>query len=147
MGSVARATGAEWIGQAPHEPLKPRSAPVVPDKDPFYQPPAGYEHARPGTVLRSRDVELAFLGFIPQKFTATQLLYRTADFEGQPQAGVTTVVIPTERARKGPLPIISYQCAIDAVAARCFSIATFRSVRFWTVIARSCCLLFRSMPI
>ena len=120
MGSVARATGAEWIGQAPHEPLKPRSTPVVPDKDPFYQPPAGYEHARPGTVLRSRDVELAFLGFIPQKFTATQLLYRTADFEGQPQAGVTTVVIPTERARKGPLPIISYQCAIDAVAARCF---------------------------
>ncbi|KAN87764.1 hypothetical protein Z584_03439, partial [Mycobacterium tuberculosis variant bovis B2 7505] len=30
-----------------------------------------------GTVLRSRDVELAFMGLIPQPVTATQLLYRT----------------------------------------------------------------------
>ncbi|MDY6999875.1 MAG: lipase family protein [Actinomycetota bacterium] len=117
---MAHSSGAEWIGQAPHEPLQTGTAPILPDRDPFYQPPAGFEHARPGTVLRSRDVELAFLGFIPQKFTATQLLYRTADFEGAPQAGVTTVVIPTERAAAGPLPVVSYQCAIDAVAARCF---------------------------
>ncbi|AFM17292.1 lysophospholipase [Mycolicibacterium chubuense NBB4] len=119
-GSVARSTGAEWIGQAPHEPLERRVRPVLPDKDPFYQPPEGFEHARPGTVLRSRDVELAFLGVIPQKFTATQLLYRTANFQGEPQAGITTVVAPTERSGSKPLPIISYQCAIDAVAARCF---------------------------
>jgi alpha-beta hydrolase superfamily lysophospholipase len=120
LGSVARSTGAEWIGQPHHEPLRPRTRPVVPDKDTFYQPPAGFEHARPGTVLRSREVELAFLGVIPQKFTATQLLYRTADFQGAPQAGITTVVIPTERTSDGPLPIVSYQCAIDAIAGRCF---------------------------
>lgn len=120
LGSVARSTGAEWIGQPLHEPLRPRTRPVVPDKDPFYEPPAGFEHARPGTVLRSREVELAFLGFIPQKFTATQLLYRSADFQGAPQAGITTVVIPTERTSEGPLPIVSYQCAIDAIAGRCF---------------------------
>ncbi len=120
VGGVARSSGADWIGRAPHEPLPPKSSPIVPDKDPFYQPPAGFEHARPGTVLRSRDVELAFLGFIPQKFTATQLLYRTADFKGAPQAGVTTVVIPTERDDTAPLPIVSYQCAIDAIAGRCF---------------------------
>lgn len=120
LGSVARSTGAEWIGQPFHEPLRPRTRPVVPDKDPFYEPPAGFEHARPGTVLRSREVELAFLGVIPQKFTATQLLYRTADFQGAPQAGITTIVIPTERTSGGPLPIVSYQCAIDAIAGRCF---------------------------
>ncbi|MDY6999779.1 MAG: lipase, partial [Actinomycetota bacterium] len=74
MGGAAHSSGAEWIGQAPHEPLQTGTAPILPDRDPFYQPPAGFEHARPGTVLRSRDVELAFLGFIPQKFTATQLL-------------------------------------------------------------------------
>src|SRR5215217_2343282 len=119
-GSVARSTGAEWIGQPLHEDLERKARPVVPAKDPFYQPPDGFEHARPGTVLRSRDVELAFMGVIPQKFTATQLLYRTADFKGEPQAGVTTVVIPTERSSRKRLPIISYQCAIDAVAARAF---------------------------
>ncbi|QZT64690.1 lipase family protein [Mycolicibacterium austroafricanum] len=120
LGNVARSTGAEWIGQPFHEPLRPRSRPIIPAKDDFYEPPAGFEHARPGTVLHSRDVELAFLGVIPQKFTATQLLYRTTDLNGEAQAAVTTVVVPTERTSDGPLPIVSYQCAIDAVASRCF---------------------------
>ncbi|ADT99583.1 MULTISPECIES: lipase family protein [Mycolicibacterium] len=120
LGNVARSTGAEWIGQPRHEELRPRTRPVIPADDPFYEPPEGYEHARPGTVLRSRDVELAFLGLIPQKFSATQLLYRTTDLYGQPQATVTTVLAPTERTDRRPLPIVSYQCAIDAVAGRCF---------------------------
>lgn len=137
LGNAARSTGAEWIGQPIHEPLQPRVRPVVPDKDPFYEPPAGFEHARPGTVLRSRDVELAFLGVIPQKFTATQLLYRTADFQGEPQAGVTTVVIPNERTNERPLPIVSYQCAIDAIAARCFpSYAMRRGARALGAVAQ-----------
>lgn len=121
LGNVARSSAEpEWIGQAPHEPLQRRIRPVVPAKDAFYQPPDGYEHARPGTILRSRDVELAFLGLIPQKFHATQLLYRTTDLNGEPQATATTVVVPTERTSDGPMPIVSYQCAIDAVAGRCF---------------------------
>jgi triacylglycerol lipase len=120
LGSVARSTSAEWIGQPVHEPLRPGTRPIVADKDAFCEPPAGFEHARPGTVLRSREVELAFLGVVRQKFTATQLLYRTADFRGEPQAGITTVVIPTDRDARRPLPIVSYQCAIDAVAGRCF---------------------------
>ncbi len=120
LGSVARSIEAEWIGQAPHQPLQRKARPVVPAYDSFYRPPAGFEHARPGTVLRSRDVELAFLGVVPQKFSAAQLLYRTTDLNGAPQVTVTTVVVPTERASAGPLPIVSYQCAIDAVAGRCF---------------------------
>jgi alpha-beta hydrolase superfamily lysophospholipase len=119
-GSAAASTGAEWIGQPPHEELKRKSRPLLPSKDPFYEPPSGFEHARPGTVLRSRDVELAFLGVIPQRFTATQLLYRTTDMHGAPQATVTTVVVPAERTTERPFPIVSYQCAIDAVAGRCF---------------------------
>lgn len=120
LGSVARETGAEWIGQPHHEHVARGARPSVPAKDQFYDPPAGFEHARPGTVLRSRDVELAFLGLVPQQFTATQLLYRTTDFRGDPQATVTTVVAPTERDPKKPCPIVSYQCAIDAIAGRCF---------------------------
>ena len=120
LGSAAMSTGAEWIGQPPHEALGPKSRPVLPDADPFYLPPPGFEHARPGTVLRSRDVELAFLGLVPQKLVATQLLYRTTDLNGAPQATVTTVIAPTVRTDERPCPIVSYQCAIDAVAARCF---------------------------
>jgi triacylglycerol lipase len=120
LGNVARDTGAEWIGQPLHEDVPPGSRPSIPGKDPFYEPPPGFEHARPGTVLRSRTVELAFMGMVPQKFSATQLLYRTADLNGDAQATVTTVLAPTERDAKRPCPIVSYQCAIDAVAGRCF---------------------------
>ena len=97
-------TGAEWIGQPPHEELQRKRRPLLPADDSFYTPPPGFEHSRPGTVLRARDVELAFLGLVPQQFTATQLLYRTTDLNGLPQATVTTVVVPTERTSEGPLP-------------------------------------------
>ena len=73
IGNLASAveTGAEWIGRAPHEELQAKARPLVPMEDPFYEPPPGYQHATPGTVLRSRDVELAFLGLIPQRTMAT----------------------------------------------------------------------------
>ncbi len=120
LGSAAPATGAEWIGTAPHEELARGTRPQLPEDDPFYNPPPGFQHAAPGTVLRSRDVELAFLGLIPQKLAATQLLYRTTDMNGNPDAAATTVIVPVERAPNAVTPVISYQCAIDAVSSRCF---------------------------
>ena len=119
-GNVAPAAAAEWIGQVPHEELARGARPKLPNDDPFYDPPAGFHHAAPGTVLRSRDVEVAFLGLVPQKFTATQLLYRTTDMNGDPEATVTTVIAPAERTNRAVIPVISYQCAIDAVTPRCF---------------------------
>jgi hypothetical protein len=75
-------TGAEWIGSVPHDEIVRGVRPQLPAQDPFYEPPQGFQHATPGTILRSRDVEVAFFGLIPQKFTATQLLYRTTDMNG-----------------------------------------------------------------
>lgn len=120
LGSAAPATGAEWIGTAPHEELARGTRPQLPRDDPFYDPPPGFLHAAPGTVLRSRDVELAFLGLIPQKLAATQLLYRTTDLNGKPDAAATTVIVPAERTPNAVTPVLSYQCAIDAVSSRCF---------------------------
>jgi Secretory lipase len=120
IGSLARTTGAEWIGRAPHQELQPNTRPLLPSEDPFYQPPPGYEHAVPGTVLRSREVEIAYLGLIPQHATATQLLYRTTDMNGLPEAAVTTVLVPPDLGPDQTCPVLSYQCAIDAVASRCF---------------------------
>ncbi|OBK21121.1 lipase family protein [Mycobacterium asiaticum] len=120
LAKAVGATGAEWIGRPPHEELHRKVRPLLPKDDPFYQPPAGFRHAAPGTVLRSRDVELAFLGLIPQRIIATQLLYRTTDMHGNPEATVTTVLVPAEKAPGKPIPLISYQCAIDAITSRCF---------------------------
>jgi alpha-beta hydrolase superfamily lysophospholipase len=120
IGSLATTTGADWIGCAPHEELQPHARPTLPSDDPFYQPPPGYQHAVPGTVLRSRDVELAFLGLIPQPVMATQLLYRTTNMNGEPDATVTTVIVPADATPDRPCPVLSYQCAIDAVSSRCF---------------------------
>jgi hypothetical protein len=89
LGSAAPATGAEWIGQPPHEDFQRGVRPQLPADDPFYDPPTGFQHASPGTVLRSRDVELAFLGLIPQRIKATQLLYRTTDMHGLPEAAAS----------------------------------------------------------
>ncbi len=120
LGNLADAHGAEWIGRPPHEELQRNVRPLLPADDPFYQPPLGYRHSRPGTVLRSRDVELAFLGLIPQAVKAVQLLYRTTDLNGEPEATATTVIVPAELAPGQACPLLSYQCAIDAVSSRCF---------------------------
>jgi alpha-beta hydrolase superfamily lysophospholipase len=120
LGNLAGARVAQWIGQPPHEELRRKVRPLLPSDDPFYQPPSGFQHAEPGTVLRSRDVELAFLGLIPQRTKATQLLYRTTDLNGRPEATVTTVIVPAHVAEGQVCPLLSYQCAIDAVTSRCF---------------------------
>ncbi|MCV7095428.1 lipase family protein [Mycobacterium kubicae] len=120
LGNLADARAAEWIGKPPHEELQRKVRPLLPSDDPFYQPPPGFQHAQPGTVLRSRDVELAFLGLVPQSVKAVQLLYRTTDMNGNPEATVTTVVVPAERAPGQTCPLLSYQCAIDAISTRCF---------------------------
>lgn len=120
LGSAAAVSRAEWIGAPIHDESARRERPRRPSKDPFYVPPSGFEHAVPGTVLRSRDVTLGFFGLIPQRITAMQLLYRTIDMHGAPEAVVTTVLVPTERSRQRPTPLLSYQCAIDAIADRCF---------------------------
>jgi hypothetical protein len=113
-------TAAEGAAGVPHEELR-RGEPLQdPGEDLFYQPPPGYQHARPGDLLRSRSVELGFLGVIPQRVRATQLLYRSTNLHGEPEVAVTTVLLPEQCDPKHVCPVLSYQCAIDAVASRCF---------------------------
>lgn len=113
-------TAKRLLPGAPHEAVRPGERPLPPDDDPFYQPPPGYEDAQPGAVLRSRTVELGFLGVVPQGFTATQLLYRSTNLHGDPEVAVTTVLVPENRDPQVVCPVVSYQCAIDAVSSRCF---------------------------
>lgn len=93
--------------------------PVPPSDDPFCHPPASYENAKPGTILQSRSVPnpLAILNLIPIKVHgAYRLLYRTTDSQGNPQATVTTVIVPEDA---DPSKLLSYQIAEDAAWINC----------------------------
>lgn len=109
-----------WIPE-PTAPRPPKDhRPLLPVEDPFYLAPADFERLPAGTLLRSREVEVAFLGVVPQKITAWQLLYRTADMNGTPEAAVTTVLLPAGADPARPRPLLAYQCAIDAISSRSF---------------------------
>ncbi|WP_051178744.1 lipase family protein [Nocardia concava] len=98
----------------------------LPEQDPFYRRPRGLNRVAPGTVLRSRPVELALLGLIPQRITATQLLFRSTDLHGRAEATVTTLLLPFGADPAAERPIVSFQCAIDAVASKCLPSYAFR---------------------
>lgn len=65
-------------------------------------------------VARTRGVEIAQFGRITQRVTAWQLLYRSGDPHGAPEAAVTTVFLPHGADPDEPRPLLAFQCAIDA---------------------------------
>ncbi|MBF6453275.1 lipase family protein [Nocardia cyriacigeorgica] len=85
--------------------------------DAFYLPPAGYESAVPGTILRTRPITPVSLQLIPMRVRAWQLLYRTTDSHGDPYAAVTTVLMGDHG--RAPSAILSYDSMIDAIAPNC----------------------------
>lgn len=100
----------------PHAPVMRRSLPESPSSDPFYKPPAGFESTKPGTILRQRKVNVAFLGLIPDPVESYQLLYRTTAINGSAIATVTTVFKPTN-AKKDRF--VSFHTAYDSSAPIC----------------------------
>ncbi|MGK8490093.1 lipase family protein [Nocardia asiatica] len=110
----------EWDGGAvPPEPTAFSHRPILPEADPFYVPPPAAGRLRPGAIVRTRGVEIGFFGLVPQRVSAWQLLYRTSDLDGVPEVAVTTVLLPWGADPAEPRPLVSFQCAIDAVASKC----------------------------
>jgi pimeloyl-ACP methyl ester carboxylesterase len=110
-------TGRRWAGADDADPASPIT---LPSNDPFYRTPVDLEDVEPGTVVRSRAVDLALFGVIRQKVSAWQLLYRTTSLDGVARVAVTTVVLPVGGRKRTQRALLSYQCAIDAVSDRCF---------------------------
>ncbi|MGH9005693.1 MAG: lipase family protein, partial [Acidimicrobiia bacterium] len=88
-----------------------------PDADPFYRPPAGFEAAAPGTVLRSRPVTVKGLG-LPVPVAAHQFLARSSDAHDAPVVVAGTVMVPFA-PYPGVRPLVSYQPAIDSLGDQC----------------------------
>lgn len=108
MGAVAPAAAA---------------GPIFPKRDPFYSYSGQLARLAPGTVLKTRTVALpGATGTQPR--SATQVLYRTTGELGQATATVATIIRPSSST--GPLKILSYQTAYDALGAQCDPSYTLR---------------------
>ncbi|MBB5914022.1 alpha-beta hydrolase superfamily lysophospholipase [Nocardia transvalensis] len=93
--------------------------PLLPSQDPFLRPPADLADYAPGTIVRSRTVELGLLGVVPQQVRAWQLVYRSTDLHGRPEVAITTTLLPAGDPGPGERPLLAFQSAIDAVTERC----------------------------
>ncbi|MCX4096326.1 lipase family protein [Nocardia sp. alder85J] len=113
---IGRMSAASMLLAPSTDPPRP------PSEDPFYYPPSGLEGYAPGTILRSRPIEIALFGLVPQQVSAWQLLYRSTDLHGRPEAVVTTVLLPTsddDTPATADRPLLAFQSAIDSVTDRC----------------------------
>lgn len=74
--------------------LVARDSMLPPDQDPWYQPPDGWQKAKPGTIFRSRKVDITT--FVKDNVKeAWQLLYRTTfTSDDEPKYTATTVIVP-----------------------------------------------------
>ncbi|WP_257233067.1 lipase family protein [Rhodococcus qingshengii] len=93
------------------------SAEPAPPYDAFYDLPADLANFSPGEIIRSRTVAVNALQSLPIKVDGWQLLYRTVDMNGEPDAAVTTVMAPQGPAK--PRPLLSYQAATDSTLRIC----------------------------
>lgn len=101
-----------------------RGDPPLPTSDPFYSPPKGWEKVKPGTVLRSRKVDVKSIFEVRVK-EAWQLLYRTTYLsDDEPTTTVTTILIP-HNAKKDKLVLYGdYQ---DSNGPQCAPSYSFRA--------------------
>jgi hypothetical protein len=76
----------------------------------FYDAPNGFEKAAPGTILRHRKTprSIGINDTAIEVGDAWQILYRTQDAEGQPEATVLTIIKPKQPKIWGNLWIESY---------------------------------------
>lgn len=106
---------AQHVLASPRIELPP---PILqPQDDPFYKPEGDWQSKDLGTILDVRKVTIAsLLPYAPSKAKAYQLLYRTQNVHGHPDASVTTIIIPAYPNFKR---VLSVQNAYDSADANC----------------------------
>ncbi|WP_169815441.1 lipase family protein [Nocardia yamanashiensis] len=116
LATALTAAGAVLVGTG----ATPAGAEPLPlNVDGFYQAPGGFESTAPGTILRSREVQLAVLTVLPVHVRSWQLLYRTTDLFGQPTVAATTVAVPQGANTSRSRPLVSHQFFYDSTSPNC----------------------------
>lgn len=101
----------------------------MPADDPFYSAPA-YDSQKPGTIIRTREVELASIGLVPASIkSAHQFLHWSIDLYGKPQANMATLILPTKQqlTKDGVPRLVVYQVAEDSAWSACAPSYQFRA--------------------
>lgn len=89
-----------------------------PQHDAFYRPPAPLPDVAPGTILRSRPVEVSQYGLGVQ-VDAWQILYRSTSATQRPNAVSGTVLVPEQDWTDGPRPLVSYAVGTHGLGPEC----------------------------
>jgi len=96
--------------------------PTLPQHDPFYTQATDYRHARPGELLRYRKSQVYLPSDlkVPAPVQAWQVIYRSTDAAGGPDAVSGTVLVP-EAPWSGPepRPIVSYGVGAHGLGDQC----------------------------
>jgi len=97
--------------------------PPTPDQDDFYQPPSPLPAGQPGDVIRSRAATFTLdpIDKTPVPgVTSTQVLYRSTNALGQPNAVSGTVLVPTTPwIGIGSRPLLSWAVGTRGVGDAC----------------------------
>jgi len=92
--------------------------PVSPAADPFYRPPNPIPAVAPGTILRSRPVTIRGLG-LPMPVRAWQVLYRSTDAQGRPNAVSGTVGVLDDGRPLTGRPLVAYNVGSHGLGPTC----------------------------
>ncbi|NLE81528.1 MAG: lipase [Rhodococcus sp.] len=87
--------------------------------DPFYQEPQLTGGEPPGTLLKSKPVDVMFTGFKPGNLDAYKLMYVTTGVDGEHTISTGILMIPVDGRDNATRPLIGYQMANDSVGPYC----------------------------
>jgi hypothetical protein len=92
--------------------------PPPPNLDSFYSPPNPIPDVPPGTVLRSRPVTVRGLG-LPMPVRSYQVLYRSTDTSGHPNAVSGTVGVLADGKDDASRPLVVYNIGTHGLGPLC----------------------------
>lgn len=88
--------------------------------DPFYQEPPLTGDEKPGTILKSKKVDVLFTGLKPANLDAWKLMYVSTELDGvTPSISTGILMIPRDGKPAAERRLVSYQEANDSVGAGC----------------------------
>ncbi|MFC4605511.1 lipase family protein [Rhodococcus kronopolitis] len=87
--------------------------------DPFYAEPVLTGTEAPGTLLKSKPVQVQFTGFRPAHLAAWKLMYVTTDLDGSPAISTGILMVPVDGRDDATRAVVGYQEANDSIGAYC----------------------------
>lgn len=112
IGQGVQAAGIAWPALGASIPL--------PSADAFYKSPSDAElnSAKPGQVLRYREMTPKAYYFASQSSKGWQIMYRTTDHKGRAVSAVTAALVPSKAPFTGR-KLFVFNAAYDALTLRC----------------------------